>query len=133
MARVEPVFAGGFGVKLFPARNRNSARRASLLAFLNSLIERTLPAIDTDRAAGIAYSTVPADDRDSRPVRFSRPPEPPEPIRNARPSDAVPLRPPNRNPKISPRCALGRSTHPDVTTVTRNRNDGHLHAFSNSL
>lgn len=35
------------------AANRISTRRASVLAYINSLLLRTLPAIDADRAAGV--------------------------------------------------------------------------------
>ncbi len=41
------------------AANRISARRASVLAFINSLLLRTLPAIDYDRATGHIDPTVP--------------------------------------------------------------------------
>ncbi len=41
------------------AQNRISPRRASVLAYINSLLLRTLPAIDADRAAGIIDPTKP--------------------------------------------------------------------------
>ena len=41
------------------AKNRISPRRASVLAYINSLLLRTLPAIDADRAAGIEDPTKP--------------------------------------------------------------------------
>jgi len=42
------------------AKNRISPRRASVLAYINSLLLRTLPAIDADNAAGIYDPTKPA-------------------------------------------------------------------------
>jgi hypothetical protein len=39
------------------AQNRISPRRASVLAYINSLLLRTLPAIDADNAAGITDPT----------------------------------------------------------------------------
>jgi len=68
------------------AANRISPRRASVLAFINSLILRTLPAIDADQAAGIEDPTAPGDDDDSESVHDS---PPPEPLRIERPTDAV--------------------------------------------
>jgi hypothetical protein len=41
------------------AANRISSRRASVLAFINSLLLRTLPAIDADNEAGITDPTGP--------------------------------------------------------------------------
>ncbi len=41
------------------AANRISARRAAVLAYINSLQLRTLPAIDADQAAGITAPTAP--------------------------------------------------------------------------
>lgn len=41
------------------AQNRISPRRASVLAYINSLLLRTLPQIDADRAAGIIDPTLP--------------------------------------------------------------------------
>ena len=41
------------------SKNRISPRRASVLAYINSLLLRTLPAIDADRAAGITDPTKP--------------------------------------------------------------------------
>jgi len=41
------------------AQNRISPRRASVLAYINSLLLRTLPAITADNTAGIAYPTEP--------------------------------------------------------------------------
>jgi hypothetical protein len=41
------------------AQNRISARRASVLAYIGSLLLRTLPQIDADRAAGIIDPTKP--------------------------------------------------------------------------
>ncbi len=40
------------------AQNRISPRRASVLAYINSLLLRTLPAIDADNAAGITDPTI---------------------------------------------------------------------------
>jgi hypothetical protein len=42
------------------AQNRISPRRAAVLAYINSLLLRTLPAINADNAAGITYPTEPA-------------------------------------------------------------------------
>lgn len=42
------------------AQNRISPRRAAILAYINSLLLRTLPQIDADNAAGIAYRPKPA-------------------------------------------------------------------------
>jgi hypothetical protein len=44
------------------ANNYISPRRAAVLAFINSLQLRTLPAIDADQAAGIIDPTAPKDD-----------------------------------------------------------------------
>jgi hypothetical protein len=44
------------------ANNYISPRRAAVLAFINSLQLRTLPAIDADQAAGIIDPTAPEDD-----------------------------------------------------------------------
>jgi hypothetical protein len=41
------------------AQNRISSRRAAVLAYIGSLLLRTLPAIDADRAAGIIDPTKP--------------------------------------------------------------------------
>lgn len=41
------------------AQNRISTRRAAVLAYIGSLLLRTLPAIDADRAAGIIDPTKP--------------------------------------------------------------------------
>jgi len=41
------------------AKNRISPRRASVLAYINSLLLRTLPAIDSDKAAGVIDPTAP--------------------------------------------------------------------------
>jgi hypothetical protein len=41
------------------AQNRISTRRAAVLAYIGSLLLRTLPAIDADRAAGIIDPTAP--------------------------------------------------------------------------
>jgi hypothetical protein len=42
------------------AQNRISPRRAAVLAYISSLLLRTLPAITADNAAGITYPTEPA-------------------------------------------------------------------------
>lgn len=42
------------------ANNQISPRRASVLAFISSMLLRTLPAIDADQAAGIIDPTAPA-------------------------------------------------------------------------
>jgi hypothetical protein len=47
------------------ANNYISPRRAAVLAFINSLQLRTLPAIDADQAAGITDPTAPMDDETS--------------------------------------------------------------------
>jgi hypothetical protein len=41
------------------SQNRISTRRAAVLAYIGSLLLRTLPAIDADRAAGIIDPTAP--------------------------------------------------------------------------
>jgi hypothetical protein len=41
------------------AQNRISPRRAAVLAYISSLLLRTLPAINADNAAGITYPTEP--------------------------------------------------------------------------
>lgn len=71
------------------AANLISARRASVLAFINSLILRTLPAIDADREAGIEDPTASGNDDESQRVRLNPPPDSPEPIVIDRPNDAV--------------------------------------------
>jgi len=42
------------------AKNHISPRRAAVLAYINSLLLRTLPQIDTDNTAGIVYPPKPA-------------------------------------------------------------------------
>ena len=49
------------------AKNRISPRRASVLAYINSLLLRTLPAIDADNAAGITDPTTPIAQPPSQP------------------------------------------------------------------
>jgi hypothetical protein len=44
---------------LLTSQNRISTRRAAVLAYIGSLLLRTLPAIDADRAAGIIDPTAP--------------------------------------------------------------------------
>lgn len=51
------------------AQNRISPRRASVLAYINSLLLRSLPQIDADRAAGIIDPTKPK----SKPVTIAVP------------------------------------------------------------
>lgn len=46
------------------ANNQISPRRASVLAFISSMLLRTLPAIDADQAAGIKDPTASAEDED---------------------------------------------------------------------
>lgn len=46
------------------ANNYISPRRASVLAFISSMLLRTLPAIDADQAAGITDPTAPDEDAD---------------------------------------------------------------------
>jgi len=70
------------------AQDRVSNRRASVLAYIGSLLLRTLPAIDADRAAGIIDPTAP---------------EPPAPIPNATHSTVPPAPPPN--PAAAPSSA----------------------------
>jgi hypothetical protein len=50
------------------AKNHISPRRASVLAHINGLLLRTLPAIDADNAAGISNPTEPSVKRFSIPV-----------------------------------------------------------------
>lgn len=49
------------------AANRISPRRASVLAYINSLLLRTLPAIDADQEAGITDPTAPEPQQASAP------------------------------------------------------------------
>ena len=53
------------------AQNRISPRRASVLAYINSLLLRSLPQIDADRAAGIIDPTKPKSKPVSIPVPHS--------------------------------------------------------------
>jgi hypothetical protein len=48
------------------AANRISPRRASVLAYINSLLLRTLPAIDYDHATGHKDPTAPKEDEDDQ-------------------------------------------------------------------
>ncbi len=53
------------------AENRISARRAAVLAYINSLLLRTLPAIDADNQAGITDPTLRPAELPSQPLTLS--------------------------------------------------------------
>jgi hypothetical protein len=65
------------------AQNRISPRRAAVLAYINSLLLRTLPQIDADKAAGIIDPTKP-------PVETLPPPVPHKPAASNSDADPVP-------------------------------------------
>jgi hypothetical protein len=94
------------------ANNYISPRRAAVLAFINSLQLRTLPAIDADQAAGIIDPTAPKEvlaEPDTPPSEASSDPAATPADSSASPSDTSTSTSPTRN------TPPGWLTEPDPT------------------